>query len=154
MLQAIKHSALDYLFKPVKDEELTEAIRRFENKIKEHNDRAGKHASIQNSKLILSMNQEMVFLEIADIIRLESDSAYTIFYTKDKRKYVTSRTLATYVPKLLPYGFFRVHHSHVINLHHVDKYLKGEGGQVIMSDASVVEVSRRKKEDFIKALAM
>lgn len=98
------------------------------------------------------MNEELLVLDIADIMRLESDGSYTIFYTKDKKKYTTSRNMATYESRLLPHGFYRVHHSHLINLNYIDKYIKGEGGYIIMADGANVEVSRRKKEDFLKAL--
>lgn len=149
-LQAIKHSALDYLFKPVKPAELAEALRRFESKLK--STKEPQQAPTKPGKVILSMNDEMLFLDVENIIRLESDGSYTQFYTQDKKKYTTSRTLATYEEKLLSQGFVRVHNSHLINVNHIGKYIKGEGGYVIMSDGSTVEVSRRKKEEFLKAL--
>ena len=151
MLQAIQHSALDYLLKPIAVEDLAAALKRFEQKRKEITTTAATNSSGQSNKIILSMNEELLFLDIADILRLESDGSYTHFYTKDKKKYTTSRTMATYEPKLLPH-FFRVHHSHLINLHLIDKYIKGEGGYVIMADGAHVEVSRRRKEEFLKAL--
>ena len=98
------------------------------------------------------MNEELLFLDMDDILRLESDGSYTHFYTRDKKKFTTSRTMATYEPKLTPNGFFRVHNSHLVNLQYIDKYIKGEGGYVIMSDGANVEVSRRRKEEFLKAL--
>ena len=152
MLQAIQHSALDYLIKPIKPEELATALKRFEQKRKEITPSANSNNSAHPNKIILSMNEELLFLDISDILHLESDGSYTHFYGKDKKKYTTSRTMATYEPKLLPHNFFRVHHSHLINLHHIDKYIKGEGGYVIMADGSHVEVSRRRKEEFLKAL--
>jgi two-component system LytT family response regulator len=152
MLQAIQHSALDYLLKPITAGDLAGALKRFEQKRKEITTTTAAHSNGNPNKIILSMNEELLFLDIADILRLESDGSYTHFYTMDKKKYTTSRTMATYEPKLLPHHFFRVHHSHLINLHHIDKYIKGEGGYVIMADGSHVEVSRRRKEEFLKAL--
>jgi two-component system LytT family response regulator len=150
MLGAIQHSALDYLPKPISPAALREALTRFENKVREKKTNPDQNTSLKTHKIILSMNEEMLFLDIADIIRLESDGSYT----KDKKKYTTSRTMATYEPKLLPHGFFRVHHSHLINMDQIDKYIKGDGGYVVMSDSSTVEVSRRKKEDFLKAMGL
>jgi two-component system LytT family response regulator len=98
------------------------------------------------------MNEGLILLNISEIIRLESDGAYTTFFTSDGNKYLTSRTLATYEDQLIPQSFFRVHHSHIVNMNHISKYVKGEGGQVVMSDNSTVDVSRRKKEDFLRAL--
>jgi len=153
MLQAIQHSALDYLIKPVNSNDLAAALKRFEQKRKESApSTTNNNHSAHPSKIILSMNEELLFLDISDILHLESDGSYTHFYAKDNKKYTTSRTMATYEPKLLPHHFFRVHHSHLINLHHIDKYIKGEGGYVIMADGSHVEVSRRRKEEFLKAL--
>jgi two-component system LytT family response regulator len=152
LMQAIKHSALDYILKPVKKDELELALKKFEKKSRDANATLKNNLPPQHGKIILAMNTELLFLNIDEIIRLESDGAYTTFYTKDKKKFLTSRTLATYEPQLLSHGFFRIHHSHLINLNFVEKYQKGEGGYVIMSDKSSVDVSRRKKDDFMKAL--
>jgi two-component system LytT family response regulator len=62
--------------------------------------------------------------------------------------------MATYEARLLPLGFFRVHQKHLINLAQIDKYVRGDGGYVIMSDGTTVEVSRRKKDDFLRALGV
>jgi two-component system LytT family response regulator len=152
MLQAIKHSALDYVLKPVNAENLADALRRYELKIAESKIQLKTNESPSINKIILTTNEGLLFLNIADIIRLESDGAYTVFYSRDNKKYVTSRTLATYEDQLTNNAFFRVHHSHLINLNHISKYVKGEGGYVIMSDNTSVDVSRRKKEDFLKVL--
>ena len=154
MLDAIRHSALDYILKPVKRTALAEALSRFERRIKEKPAPAGGSPAFGSQKIVLSMNTEMVFLDAPDIIRLESDGSYTHFHTLDKKKYTTSRTLATYEARLLPLGFFRVHQKHLINLAQIDKYVRGDGGYVIMSDGTTVEVSRRKKDDFLRALGV
>jgi two-component system LytT family response regulator len=152
LMQAIKHSALDYLLKPVNAEMLAETLKKFDNKISTAKASGENNHSHQTGKIIISMNNELLFLNIPDIIRLESDGSYTTFFLMDKKSFVTSRTLATYEDKLIPHGFFRVHHSHLVNLNHIGKYVKGEGGYVIMADNSQIDVSRRKKEDFLKAL--
>jgi two-component system LytT family response regulator len=53
---------------------------------------------------------------------------------------------------LARHGFFRIHHSYLINLNHLKKYIRGDGGQVVMSDSTILDVSRRKKEEFMKLL--
>jgi len=153
MLQAIKYSALDYLLKPINKNELEAALKRYETKTKELNANAKTKEAAHINKIILPMTEGLVFLNIPDIIRLESDGSYTTFITKDEKKYVTSRNMAIYEEQLIPLAFFRVHHSHLINLNHISKYVKGDGGYVIMSDNSSVDVSRRKKDDFLKALS-
>ncbi len=153
MLQAIKYSALDYLLKPVNSKNLAITLKRFENKIADSKAGLKSCDPVNINKIILPMNDGLLLLNISEIIRLESDGAYTTFYTMDGNKYVTSRTLATYEEQLIPQAFFRVHHSHLINMNHINKYVKGEGGYVIMSDNSSIDVSRRKKEDFLRALS-
>jgi two-component system, LytTR family, response regulator len=152
MLQAIKHSALDYLLKPVNTKSVAAALKRFENKMTESKATLKTNAPVHINKIILPMNEGLLLLNISNIIRLESDGAYTTFFTADGNKYLTSRTLATYEDQLIPQSFFRVHHSHLVNMNHISKYVKGEGGHVVMSDNSTVDVSRRKKDDFLRAL--
>lgn len=149
MMQAIKHSALDYLLKPVSKTQLKEAIKRFE--IKSEGSKPN-HKPVHINKIILPMNEGLTLLNISEIVRLESDGSYTTFHTIDGKKYLTSRTLSTYEEQLIPQSFFRVHHSHLINMNHISKYVKGEGGHVVMTDNSTVDVSRRRKEDFLTAL--
>ncbi|MEP1854469.1 LytR/AlgR family response regulator transcription factor, partial [Nonlabens ulvanivorans] len=91
-----------------------------------------------------------LFVKVGDIIRCESDNTYTTFFITDGRKIIVSKTLKQVEEMLDEYGFFRVHNSHLINLSYLVEYLKGEGGQVKLSDGSVVDVSRRKKEEFLK----
>lgn len=153
MLQAIKHSALDYLLKPMNSKDLDEALNRFENKMTESKTNLKTNSHPPVNKFTLPTSEGLLLLNISDIIRLESDGSYTAFYTVDGKKFLTSRTLATYEAQLIPQSFFRIHHSHLVNLNHIIKYVKGEGGYVIMSDNSSVDVSRRRKEDFLKALS-
>ena len=87
-----------------------------------------------------------------DIIYLEAESNYTIIYIKPSQKITVSKTLKDF-EELLPHNIFiRIHHSYIINKNHVQKYLKGEGGQVIMSNGKTLDVARRKKEEFMKAI--
>jgi len=152
MLQAIRHSALDYLLKPINSKELNATLKKFETKnVATKTDlKSNDPPNIQ--KIILPMIEGLILLNVSDIVRLESDGSYTEFYTVDGKKYLTSRTLATYEDQLIPQSFFRVHHSHLVNMNHITRYIKGEGGYVIMTDNSSVDVSRRRKEEFLRAL--
>ena len=94
----------------------------------------------------------LVFLEIADIIRCESEINYTTIFLKDKQKLVVAKTLKEFEEMLTEYNFFRVHNSHLINLAYIKSYNKGKGGFVTLSDSTSIEVSTRRKEDFIKAM--
>lgn len=152
MLEAIKHSALDYILKPVEKEALNEAFERFKTK------RAKKSIDhclsdiVRSKKLVLPNQEGLILVEIADILRLESDGPYTTIHLIGGKKEVSSKNLGFYESALAAHPFFRTHHSHIINLNHVVNYVRGEGGHVILADQSMVAVSRRKKEDFLKAL--
>ncbi|HYV93791.1 MAG TPA: LytTR family DNA-binding domain-containing protein [Chitinophagales bacterium] len=155
MLQAIRHSALDYLIKPVRENELRNALTKFEQKISSLKKSRTKPSPLPLiSKLPLPTSEGLVFVNVSDIIRLESGGPYTTFMMKGGTKYMTSKTLGVYEEQLAGHSFFRVHHSHLINLDHISRYVKGEGGYVIMSDNSSVDVSRRKKEEFMNAIGL
>lgn len=156
-IKAFRLAALDYLLKPIDSQEFTAAISRFlgKNTIQT----AQIQQLIQNLqapkekvKMALPTLNGFLFVEIKEIVRCESDNTYTTFFMKDKKKILVSRTLKEVESILEPYGFFRVHNSHLINLALVTEYLKGEGGQVKLSDGSVVDVSRRRKEEFLGVL--
>ena len=91
-------------------------------------------------------------ISVDTIISCESDSNYTIVYQKDKQKIISSRTLKEVEEMLEDHAFLRVHNSYLVNLNEVSKYVKGEGGYLIMSDGSKIDVSRSRKEMLLKKL--
>jgi two-component system, LytTR family, response regulator len=162
-IRAIKFSAIDYLLKPVDPEELQMALERVLEK-KNHNSYQPqlqienlldnlKSIHKQNFKLSLPTAEGTLFIPIEEIMRCESDANYTRFFFKDGTKpVVVSKTLKEFEELLSDYGFCRIHNSHMINLKFIRRYIRGEGGTVVMLDGTEVEVSRRKKEIFQKAL--
>jgi two-component system, LytTR family, response regulator len=159
-MQAIKFSAMDYLLKPIGKDDLAVAILRVKEK-KLHEKSAKKMEalfenvkSIQNpsKKIVLPATNGIELVYLQDIIRLDSNGNYTTFYLKNKQKIVVSKSIKEYEEMLEEVHFFRVHNSHIINLHYVKNYIKGEGGIVKMEDGSEIDVSRRRKDDFLKAL--
>jgi len=159
-IRAIKFSALDYLVKPVEVEELKEAIERVKQKRKKDttNERLETllynlmNEKNQSNRIAISSIEGLQFVEINDIIYLEAESNYTIIYISSAEKITVSKTLKDF-EELLPHAvFIRIHHSWIINKKHVQKYLKGEGGQVIMSNGKTLDVARRKKDEFMKAI--
>ena len=93
---------------------------------------------------------QMVLVE--NIIRCEADRNYTNLFLKNKGKITASRNLKDLEEMLEDYSFVRVHHSHLVNLNEVEKYIRGEGGYLLMSDKSMVDVSRSRKEILLKKL--
>jgi two-component system, LytTR family, response regulator len=162
-IKAIKFSAIDYLLKPIDSDELIYAINKtIEKRQKsEHQPQLQinnllenlKSINKQNYKLSLPTFEGAFFIPIEEIIRCESDANYTRFHLRNEEKSIlVSKTLKEYDELLIDYGFCRVHHSHLINLKYIKKYIKGEGGVVVMVDGTEVEISRRKKEIFQKSL--
>jgi two-component system, LytTR family, response regulator len=88
----------------------------------------------------------------SDIIRCESEINYTRIFLKYKQKLLVAKTLKEFEEMLADYNFYRVHNSHLINLAYIKSYNKGKGGSVIMEDGSELEVSTRRKEEFLKRL--
>lgn len=156
-VKAFRLAAVDYLIKPIADDEFQQAVDRFRARREKSTDQIQsllKNLSLpqEHAKIALPTLNGYLFLHIRDIVRCESDNTYTTFFTIDKRKILVSRTLKDVEQMLEEYRFFRVHNSHLINLDFVSEYFKGEGGQVKMADGSVVDVSRRRKEEFLSLL--
>jgi two-component system, LytTR family, response regulator len=161
-IRAIKFSAIDYLLKPIDISELREAVEKA---------RQRRELNLQNNKLwnlvqnfnrqkddqkiiTLSTADGFEFVEIADIVKLEADGAYTLFFIKPNRKLLVSKNLKEYETLLTEYNFYRVHHSCLINLNEVEKYVKSEGGYIVLKDGSTANISQRRKEKFLELMGM
>ncbi|SHK37112.1 LytR/AlgR family response regulator transcription factor [Chryseobacterium polytrichastri] len=147
-IQAIKNGATDYLLKPIKKIDFIIAVRKALDNIKKNKGSSSAQYSHKN-KISLPTLQGFRLTNITDIIRCEADSSYTTFYLTDKTKIIVSKTLHDFEEHLSEHNFFRIHHKHLINLIHLKEYLKGKGGQVVMTDNSILDVSVRKKNDFL-----
>lgn len=160
-IKAIKYSALDYLLKPIDIDDLQLAVCKVAKKRKDP-------TNIDDSinVLLTSLNDQKVTKKIAipdldgitlvkikNIVKCQSSSNYTIIYMADGTKITSTRTLKEYDQLFEDMPFMRVHNSYLINLHHIKRFMKGEGGYVVMSDNSEVEVSRRRKPYLLKTIA-
>lgn len=158
-LKAIKHHALDYLLKPVDIDELKKAVEQAkkQSQLTPSENRYTKLAIERKShfagKLALPVKDGTAFVSIPDIVRIESDGSYSTVYTSDGCKYVVSKNLGEYEDLLAVNNFFRIHKCHLVNTKKVKKYLRQDGYFVEMDDGSVVEISRRKKDEFLKMMA-
>ncbi|MDR4895082.1 MULTISPECIES: LytR/AlgR family response regulator transcription factor [unclassified Chryseobacterium] len=149
-IQAIKNGATDYLLKPIKKMDFIIAVNKALDHIKKM--QPSQPTLLKDNRIILSTLQGFKIVDIASIIRCEADSSYTTFYLTNKTKIMVSKTLHEFEPMLLEQNFFRIHHKHLINIDHLQEYIKGRGGQVVMSDESVLDVSYRKKNDFLSTI--
>lgn len=153
-MEAVKYSALDYLIKPIKVSDLNSALKKVQRRLNFNAPKNSKKVTGKlANKVAVPTFEGLLFIPIEDIIRIQSDRNYTDFFLTAKRKVVVTQSLKNYEELLNDFGFIRVHHSHMINMNHLVKYIKGVGGYVIMSDHSKVDVSRRKKEFFLEHLA-
>jgi len=159
-IKAIRFSALDYLVKPIEVEELKSAVERAGQKRLLHLPNNRIENLLYNiaeekeilARLAIPSAEGLLFINVGDIIYLEAESNYTFIFLQNDKKITVSKTLKDF-EELLPSSFFiRVHHSYIINKKYIQKYLKGEGGQVVMSNGKILDVSRRKKEEFMKAI--
>lgn len=153
-IKAIKFSALDYLLKPIDSEEFVLAIERFKrktslNNIAQLNILKENIKKAKPDKLALPTDNGYVFVTVNDIIRCQGESNYTHFFLKSKSDITTCHTLGEYEDLLADYNFFRVHKSHLINMSHVKGFHKGKSGFVIMNDDTEIEISTRKREEFL-----
>ncbi len=159
-IKAIRFSALDYLLKPIDRDELQAAIHKVTSRnhapLAQQLELLIKKINLpvaQINKIALPTMEGLQMVTVDTIISCESDSNYTIVFLKNKQKIVVSRTLKDIEEILEDYPFFRIHHSYLVNINEINKYVKGEGGYVVMSDGSVVDVSRSKKEFLLKRLS-
>jgi len=159
-IQAIKFSALDYLVKPVEVNDLKIAVDKAAEKRKQPIVNNRVELLLQNfldekkehQRIAISSMEGLQFIMTDDIIYLEANSNYTSFYLTNNRKITATKTLKDFEEILPTTIFIRIHHSYLINKNGVEKYIKGEGGQVIMKNGITLDVARRKKEEFMKAI--
>jgi two-component system LytT family response regulator len=159
-VEAFRLGAIDYLLKPVSPSDLQQAVERVEkNKMVQANNKSRlneftKHYGQTFTKITIPSVQGFEFIDFGDIIFLQSDSNYTKVKLKEGKTILATRLLGDFEEMLEPYNFFRVHKSYIINLDHIKKYTKGDGGIVLMSDGSEMDVSRRMKEAFLQRIKL
>ena len=159
-IKAIRFSAIDYLLKPVDVDDLLAAIKRVRERISQksklfqyesvlHNIRNGPE-KIQ--RIAVPSAEGIDFFNVDDIVYCIAEGSYTTVVLRGKQNKLVSKNLKDFETLLSDSGFCRVHHSYLINLAHVQKYIKGEGGYVQLTDGHTVDISRRKKEEFLSLL--
>jgi len=159
-VKAFRMSAVDYLLKPVESAELVIAVqkaieRRDLLRTKERLDSLVYNlGNMQNStkRICIPTVGQLHFFYSNEILRFESVGNYTQIFLKDKQKIMVAKTLKEYDELLNGTGFFRIHQSHLINMDAIKSFNRGKGGEVVMQDGAVLEVSIRKKDDFLKAM--
>ncbi|MFK7809698.1 MAG: LytR/AlgR family response regulator transcription factor [Saprospiraceae bacterium] len=157
-IRAIKFCAIDYLLKPIDVLELKQAVNRVIANQAKKEQRQKLELLLNNmqqsaQKIALPQSDHVEFVKVEDIIRCKGEKNYTWFYLVDGRKLLVSQTLKEYVSLLEDSHFFRVHQSHLVNLHQVKKYSRRDGGYVVTTDETQIPVARNRKEALQEMLA-
>ncbi|WP_318312125.1 LytR/AlgR family response regulator transcription factor [Flagellimonas crocea] len=159
-IKAIKFSSLDYLLKPIDLDELQQAVEKARTRMdtnvyREQLDtlmQSVNKGKLRPEKICLATTAGMEFIAIDDIIACKADGSYTCFMLEDENTLLVSKHLKEYENLLAEHQFMRIHNSYVINLKKVKKYVKSDGGYLIMSNDLEVNISPRKKDDLIEAM--
>ncbi len=158
-IKAFKANAIDYLLKPVDTDELRDAVNKVQAKKNQNQQLEARLDMLSDiiskqhpGKIALHAAKEIHFVPINQIVRIEGENNYSIFYLDNGKKIVVTKTLKDYEEALTLQNFFRIHKSHIINIDYLVKLNKGEVYAVVMSDGSEIEISMRRKADFLKIM--
>jgi len=158
-IQAFRYAAMDYLMKPVVSDQLIEAVARVgpnhfqaeqgsQLEVLLHNLRDG----LKSPRIAFPSGRGMDFVNTEDIVYCVAESNYTHIRMQNGSKYTCSKTLKDVEHLLAHLGFFRIHQSYLINMRHLQRYLRDDGGYAVMADGSKVPIAKRKKEEFLALL--
>lgn len=158
-IKACEYSSIGYITKPIDPDKLVEAVRRVKNKKSRY---INKRLEIFNNvyhnnpnafrKMSISALDGIYFIDIQNIVRFEAEDNYTHIFMEDGERITASKTIKSFEDMLGPYNFYRVHKRHVINLNYMRKFVKGDGGYLIMDDDKRIEVSRRRRPAFMEQI--
>ena len=158
-IQAFRYAAVDYLLKPVVDSQLEEAVARVTANRGSPDDSGQLDALLHNLKdglrsprIALPTGRGIDFVNAEDILYCVADSNYTHVHMFEGKKYIIAKTLKTVHQLLESLEFFRIHQSYLINMQHVRRYMRDDGGYVVMSNDFRIPIAKRRKEEFMALL--
>ena len=157
-MKAFDYSGIGYILKPIDPDRLVEAVGRVKPRQQAHTEeRIAAMRQYQGNpntfkKLPIGAVDGMRFEEIGNIVRFEADDNYTHIHLRDGQRITTTRTIKHYEDLLAHCNFYRVHKGHVINMNYMKRFVKGEGGYLIMEDGKRIDVSRRRRPAFLTCL--
>ena len=157
-VQACQYSSIYFLIKPLDSDGLKDAVSRIDkgatNKIEQRLEVFSQHYNNPNAfeKMSISAIDGIYFINIRDIIRCEAEDNYTHIHLRGGDRITASKTIKAYEDMLSGVNFYRVHKRHLINLNFMVKFVKGDGGYLIMEDGKQIEVSRRRRPAFMEQM--
>lgn len=145
-IHAFEMNAIDYLLKPIRVAAVERALQKIKANTIAIENLKQQLSNASSQKIALQTGDGVLFLELSQIIYLKADGSYTHFYTLDGKKITISKKLAEF-EKLEQMGnFMRIHRSHLINLDQMERYLKQDGGTVVMKNGVMLSISNEKKQ--------
>lgn len=156
-IKACQYASIGFIMKPIDADELLDAVSRMPENSEEIQQRYEMFSKVYNNpnafeKLSIAALDGIYFVHIRDVLRLEAEDNYTHIFLKNGSKITASRTIKWYEELLEPMNFYRVHKRHVINLNYMQKFVKGDGGYLVMDDGMNIEVSRRRRPAFMEQM--
>ena len=162
-IEAFRLSAMDYLLKPVEVDDIVRVVDKIKNEIRKNENMLSiriqnlEKLLIQNavspeSRIGIAMVDKIVFVNISDIMYCEAKGVYTNICLQDGKKILASKPLGDFESQLFSHKFFRIHHSTLINLNCIKEFQRFNGGYVVMQNNEKLEVSHRKRKDFLDAI--
>ena len=157
-IKACEYSSIGYILKPIDPDELMQAVSRIRihrsNQMEQRLELFNKHLNNPNvfEKMSISAVDGIYFVSIKDIVRFEAEDNYTHIFLTNGDRITASRTIKAYEDMLQTMNFYRVHKRHVINLNYMRKFIKGDGGYLVMDDGKKIEVSRRRRPAFMEQM--
>ena len=157
-MKACEYSSIGYILKPIDPDQLVEAVGRVrprrQARTQERLQIMQQYTAHPNSfeKMSIAALDGIHFVKIRDIIRFEAEDNYTHIFLDGGQRITASKTIKAYEDMLTPFNFYRVHKRHVINMNYMKRFVKGDGGYLIMDDDIRIEVSRRRRPAFMTQL--
>lgn len=159
-INAIRISAMDYLLKPVDEDELIRAVQKAEIRIRDKTSSKQLEVLLTNikgaengfQKLAIPTLEGLNFIDIKDIMYCEADGNYTSIHTSNGSKFVISKTLKETGDIIRHPAFFRTHQSFLVNLNFIRQYIKGTGGNIVLQDGTNIPVARARKDALMKVI--
>lgn len=151
-IKAIRYNAIDYITKPIKEEDLAQAVKKADDIIRYEEKLQAKALgesikSLNNShRLVLKSSDQVHLVDTSDIIHIEADGNYSTFYLIDGRKLVISKSTKEFEEPLFEQGFHRIHKSHIVNINRMSYFDKADGGTLVMCNGDEVPVASRKRD--------